>query len=310
MRVTDAPPEPNYAPDPSGGHVLRVPVRGRLAELRLLFASDLRPSPGAQQRYARLDQLVVEDEPAPTEFDQMAVFRKTAGPGLPIEATLTLTEAARNALMSIAGTEGEIGALVHGHSGGTHCALIGLPFVGRQHADGHLMGFAVVFPRDTDVRERRTVLWACAELAQRGLQIPGVGEWKLETVDSTPLNYTLRPATWTRPARRWNSVTPILLDRFPKKKGPTVEEILAAACQRIGLPAPESIEHGPYSVLDGVPPVPAFRLQRKGDDRPRWGVHATMDFPFKVRGPILLGAGRYFGLGLMRPQGEQSDDNK
>ena len=76
------------------------------------------------------------------------------------------------------------------------------------------------------------------------------------------------------------------------------------------LPAPEAIEHGPYSRLDGVPPVPAFRLHRKSEERPRWGVHATLRFPVPVRGPVLLGAGRYFGLGLMRPVVEERDEER
>lgn len=308
MRVADAAPEPNYAPDPGGDRVLRVPSGGRLQELKRLFEADQRPSPGAQQRYTKLDQTHAEEEPIPTEFGQMAVFRNTAGPGLPIEATLTLTEAVRQALMSVAGDSGPIADLIHGHNGGTHCAVVALPFVGRKHADGHLMGFAVVMPRDAGAAERRTVLAACGALAARGLHIPGLGDWALEAVDLASLNWTLRPATWTRASRRWSTVTPILLDRFPKKKGPTVEEILAAACRRIGLPAPVEIEHSPYSHIEGVPPVPEFRLLRRGDDKPRWGVHATLTFPYGVRGSVLLGAGRYFGLGLLRPEVTTDDE--
>ena len=44
--------------------------------------------------------------------------------------------------------------LIHGHEGDTHCAVVGLPFVGREHADGHLMGFAVILPRATVAEER------------------------------------------------------------------------------------------------------------------------------------------------------------
>ena len=165
-----------------------------------------------------------------------------------------------------------------------------------------------MLPRATAVTERRSVLAACAKLRQ--LQIPGVCTWAVEGVDEMPLNQALRPATWTRPARRWKTVTPILLDRFPKKKGPTVEDILAYGCQHVGLPAPTKIEHSPYCQLPGVPPVPAFRLRRKPDERPRWGVHATLEFQVPVRGPLLLGAGRYFGLGMMRPEWEQNNGDE
>lgn len=249
-------------------------------------------------------------EPLRTEFEQMAVFRKKAGPGLPIEATLTLTDAVRTALMSNAGNGGPMTDLIHGHNRDTHCAVVGLPFVGRDHADGHLMGFAVILPRSTGARERIQVLRACKALEERGLNIPRVGNWEIEVEEEGALNQALRAVTWTRPARVWRTVTPILLDRFPKKKGPGVEEILAASCRRIGLPDPVGIEHGLYSALEGVPPVPAFRLQRADEQRARWGVHARLEFATAVRGPIVLGAGRYFGLGFMRPEREDKSDGR
>jgi CRISPR-associated protein Csb2 len=310
MRVVENAPNPNYVPEPAGDRVLRTPSPGRLQELEWLYSAGLRPTPGAQQRYANLDERVSGQEPALTEFGRMIVFRRTAGPGLPIDATLTLTDAVRKALMSNAGEAGPIAEVMHGHNGDTHCAVIGLPFVGGQYGDGHLMGFALVLPRGTNVVEQRLVMGACGALVQKGLRIPGIGDWALEPVDWAPRNSTLGSEVWIHAAKQWSTVTPILLDRFPKKKGPTVEEILANACRRIGLPAPESIEHGPYSHLRGVAPVPAFRLQRKGEEKPRWGVHTTLRFPIAVRGPMLLGAGRYFGLGLMRPETEETDDER
>jgi CRISPR-associated protein Csb2 len=312
MRVTDTAPEPNYAPESGGEQVLRVPSQGRLEELGRLFDADQRVSPGAQQRYRRTDALggASEVEPLRTEFEQMAVFRKKAGPGLPVEATLTLTDAVRTALMSNAGNGGPMTELIHGHKADTHCAVVGLPFVGSQHADGHLMGFAVIFPRTTDPAERIQVLRACKGLEERGVNIPEVGDWDVEVEEEAALNQSLRAATWTRPARVWRTVTPILLDRFPKKKGPGVEEILAASCRRIGLPDPVAIEHGPYSAVDGVPPVPAFRLQRSGETRARWGVHARIEFATAARGPMVLGAGRYFGLGFLRPEWESKPDGR
>jgi CRISPR-associated protein Csb2 len=301
MRVAQSAPEPNYAPDAAGEHVLRIPSEGRLQELEELFAADRRPSPGAQQRYTCLDRPKTDSPPIESEFGHMAVFRKTAGPGLPIEAALTLTDAVRTALLSVAGSGGPIAEIIHGHHGHTHCAIAALPFAGWENADGHLMGFAVVLPRLAGPAERRSVLAACYGLEDGGVHIPGIGDWALEPVE-LPLARTLRAETWARPALRWTTVTPILLDRFPKRNGPSVDDILTASCRRIGLPAPQAIGHGPYSHLKGVPPVPAFRLQRKGDLRPRWGVHATFVFPAPVRGPVLLGAGRYFGLGLLMPE--------
>ena len=303
MRIAKSAPEPNYAPDPQGGEVLRVPSRGRLKELEWLFQSDQTASPGAQQRYAHLNR-DLRLEPKATNFGVMFVYRRAAGAGLPIEAALTLTEAVRKALLSNAGKSGEIAAVINGHESGPHCAIAALPFVDREHADGHLLGFAVILPQGADLGARRAVAAACADLENNGLHVSNLVKWEIEAMDADNPYQNLRPHTWTRPSRVWRTVTPILLDRFPKSKGPTVEAILRAACRNVGLPEPDSIEQGPYSKVQGVPPVPAFRLQRSGETRSRWGVHASFVFDAPVRGPVLLGAGRFFGLGLMRPAWE------
>ena len=311
MRVTETAPEPNYVPDGNGEAVLRIPGKGRLRELAWLFEADQRVSPGPQQRYRRADRGLSRAPAATgTEFGTMATFRKVSGPGLPIEGALTLAEAVRRALMSNAGGGGPMTELIHGHTGDTHCAIASLPFVGRKHADGHLMGFAVVLPKTASFEDRSSVLRACHAIEERGLHIPGVGEWKVEPTEEAALSHTLRPATWMRSSKVWATVTPILLDRFPKKKGPTVENIVCASCRRIGLPEPTTIEHGPYSSIEGVPPVPSFRLQRAGEIRARWGIHAKLEFGAEVRGPMMLGAGRYFGLGLLKPQWEQERNER
>src|SRR5260370_29959532 len=122
MRVTDAAADPNYVPEAAGEQVLRVPSKGRVQELGRLFDADQRVSPGAQQRYRKTDAAESgnEREPLRTEFEQMAVLRKKVGPGLPIEATLTLTDAVRTALMSNAGNGGPMTDLIHGHNEETH----------------------------------------------------------------------------------------------------------------------------------------------------------------------------------------------
>lgn len=308
MRSVDAPPAPNWAPDLGGEQVLRVPSNGRLAELRKLFTADQFFSAGAQQRYRCTDGEQNSETTAEPAFGPMFVYSRVSGPGLPIEAALTLTHAVRRALLANAGEGGPIEAILNGHEGSGHCAIAALPFVEDDHADGRLMGFAIILPCGAGVHERRVVLSACAKLGDNGLNIDKTWAWKVEGADTATPQKTLRPSTWTKPANVWRTVTPILLDRFPKKKGPTVEEILRLSCERAGLPAPIEVEHGPYSEVKGVPPVPAFRLQRPGEERARWGVHATFRFAAKLSGPVLVGAGRFFGMGLMRPVKEDTDE--
>jgi CRISPR-associated protein Csb2 len=304
MRLSDDPPgDDTYIPDERGKWVLGVPAPGRLEELRELYAANRRPTAGALVAYRRQEDLA-EVKPEKSGFGHIVFLKRTSGPGLPVDAALSATDAARTALISLAGRAGPVPDLLHGHHERMHCAVIAIPFAGHKYGDGHLLGLGVVLPGSATADERRAVVSVCAELAERGLHIPGVGNWELEPADAFSSVVQMRTQTWTGPAVTWRTVTPILLDRFPKKKGPTVEDILRTACKRIGLPEPALIEHGVYSELAGVPPVPAFRLQRKQDERARWGVHASITFSQPVKGPVLLGAGRYFGLGLLRPERE------
>ncbi|MGH9571063.1 MAG: type I-G CRISPR-associated protein Csb2, partial [Candidatus Angelobacter sp.] len=129
MRVTDETPEPNYSPAETGEQNLRVASHGRLQELESLFGAGLRPSFGLQQRYAPFKKRL-DESPGRSFFGEMIVFRKTRGPGLPIESALVLTEATRLALLSQAGNIGKIPEILHGHVENGHCAIVSLPFAG------------------------------------------------------------------------------------------------------------------------------------------------------------------------------------
>ena len=307
MSLSDSPSFSSYVPDGDGGEVMRVFGDRRMEELEALFDAGQRPQPGPQHRYRKR---VGSDPPeAPSScFGEMIVLRKTAGSGLPIEASLTLTTATRNALLSIADANGLMCDMLSGHGVHPHCAFVPLPFAElNPHADGRLLGVGILLPRGISVQDRRKVLRAATHLTVINLR-EALSSWKVEIVGyDAPPQTTLLPSTWSKASLRWGTVTPILLDRFPKK-GLSVESILARACERIGLPMPVKICHQPFSTLSGVPPVPRFRLLRSRDERPRWGVHAMLRFAVPVRGPIVLGAGRYFGMGLMQPIKRDEDD--
>ncbi|KKZ10628.1 MAG: hypothetical protein TH68_10095 [Candidatus Synechococcus spongiarum 142] len=105
-------------------------------------------------------------------------------------------------------------------------------------------------------------------------------------------------------------MTPIVLDRHLKRKDDAeIRELVASACENAGLPRPnpERIRVGKHSAVDGTPPArplagePSW-LQWKLPPllKTRWLTHATIDFEQQVEGPVLLGAGRFTGLGLCR----------
>ncbi len=290
------PPEPNLLPDAEGEASLRVPVAGRLEELDEAFQNDLRPGPGARQAYR---DSVTRPEIGASLFGELAILRKTSpGDHVPVAGTLMVTGRVREALIKIADEHGLGCPAIHGHEAGSlHVAYLALPFVGAPHADGRILGIGIAIPRELESEQKRRVREAVSKLSE--LKLGPAGVWTLGTdADTWPVN--LRARTWSGPARHWISATPVLMDRFPKKKL-SVEAIIVESCRRIGLPKPVAVEHGIYPMMSGVPAVPEFKLQRKEKPRAEWGVHVKVTFGEAVRGPVLLGRGRFFGLGLMRP---------
>ncbi len=284
----------------------------------------LRPVLGLWQGYRRID--AEEDVPPQgSVFDPaFTVLRLEAtdeafGGRLDLTTTLRLTDVLRRALMNRATELGldPIPEVVTGHQldgqplDRPHAAFIPLGFVGREHADGHLLGLGLVLPGTAHwprhTAERRQVLTALARIQR--LKLGRLGVWRLvpEVRESPAFNLT--PEAWTggrRGARVWGTVTPIVLDRHPKagSRREYYEEVAAVirqSCERIGLPTPASVTTGPVSPHLGVPASREFpRLERK-DGSQRRHTHARIVFDEPVVGPVLLGAGRYRGYGLCRP---------
>jgi CRISPR-associated protein Csb2 len=303
VRLCESPEEPTWVPDDAGTVMLRVAGRGRLERLEWSFQNGLRPSPGAFQGYCPVSKRQAPEAPATSVFGEMVVFRLD-GPTRPeIETTLKLTDALRAAVMSLAG-EGDVPVpdILSGHGAHPHMAYLALPFVSEEqpHADGHVLGLATVLPRQMDPDHRRQALRALAKLQQ--LQVPGMGHFSLErlTAQSRQPAVNLRQATWVGPSTCWTSSTPVLLERFPKKNLPA-EEIIARGCEFVGLPQPKTIQVHRFSPLFGAEPSGRFLKVRRPGEPARLSTHVTLTFDRPVLGPLLLGAGRYFGLGLLRP---------
>jgi CRISPR-associated protein Csb2 len=120
---------------------------------------------------------------------------------------------------------------------------------------------------------------------------------------------TLRPSTWTAHpdgATHWSTVTPIAYDHHPKAKAKAaylaeVAEMIRLGCERIGLRRPREVIVTPVSAHLGAPAAHAFPRLRRKDGSERRHTHAILVFDEPVRGPIIIGAGRYRGYGLCRP---------
>ena len=306
---------------------LSVPRRriypGRLSELeRAHRENPARPmiSPGASVP-------VPVPEATPSTEDWL-VLEAIDGEVPDIRAAAPVSRILRRALMSgyrRVGGENSIPEVVSGHAAeGTptdlsHLAIAPMAFAGFPHADGRVFGFALIPPAGTSLGEIPGFRAAFENVARYDY---GEERRVLELAE-TPLRNRLRlapadvagkrslsPEPYLQESRIWASVTPMVLDRHLKRKDDAeVRELVARACENVGLPRPDPlrIRTGKHSAIEGVPSArplagapPWTRWQVPESMASRSLIHAVIDFEQQVPGPILLGAGRFTGLGLFR----------
>ena len=281
----------------------------------------LRPTPGRWQGYDKPQETRLSEAPG-SVFDPQLIVLGIKGKRVSLPATLKLTAALRGLLMKIC-PEQPPPEWFSGHSpGGTptaapHVALTPLPFVGSEHADGRIMGLAMVLPTGLDQQEAGHCLGPFLRDSATGLPREHTlfdGKWfecaiELETRERPPKN--LNVDTWTRKSRVWATVTPVVLNRHfdGKNKWERAAESVKDACLHIGLPRPREVLLHPVSLVEGVPHAREYpQLMRKNGGGRRSHSHAVIVFDEPVRGPVLLGAGRFRGYGLCRPMNEKGED--
>lgn len=170
------------------------------------------------------------------------------------------------------------------------------------------MGVAIVFPRSASEPDRIAVIDALGRfLAAGGLLTLPRGATLRVAHEEFPEALALREATWARPSTHWATVTPIALDRNPgdlrRPEGlAQAARTIADACEHVGLPKPSGVEVSLSPYLAGSQPVRAFEpFPREANRLRKLRVHALLQFSEPIEGPVIVGAGRYFGLGLCRP---------
>ncbi len=281
---------------------LRVAYPGFLDELDAQFAAD-RPAWEVSwyQGYRQVSvEPVAADPPIPSVYDDVLVLGFS---GLKPQGRLAVrfTEALRSAVLRSAGRDTP--AVLHGHGadGRPHVAFLALPDVGHPHADGHLLGMAVAVP-DLPADERNAVLRAV--LGLRGTHdliaftVPGIGGVELIYQPGHVRPWGASPDRWRQGSRRWATATPIVLDRYPKRPE-QVEAEVRAGLHRVGLPDPIDVTISTQPLLPGAVPLRPIDLPRQ--TRGRLFRHVGVTFDRTVRGPVLVGAGRYLGVGLLAP---------
>ena len=283
----------------------------------------LRPVPGRWQGYDRPRETTLPEAPG-SVFDPRLIVLVIKGRGVSLPATLKLTAALRGLLMG-ACPEQPPAEWFSGHrldgtpSPGPHLAVTPLPFVGAEHADGRIMGLALVLPVGLDQQEAGHCLEPFLYDSATGLPCEKHrlfdGQWfecgvELETREHPPKS--LDPDTWTRESRVWASVTPVVLNRHfdGKDKWEQAADSVKDMCGHIGLPRPSEVLLHPVSLVEGVPHTRDYpKLTHKNGGGRRSHSHAVLVFDEPVRGPVLIGAGRFRGYGLCRPMDARNDEH-
>lgn len=328
-RLSEDPPAPDYVPG-DGLRVMRSVRQGQLDALERAHRhhQGIRPRslPSVPVRYR-----AISDDAEPTRH----LRADTAGEWLvfeflptsrrfPSARTAEATAALRKAIFRYAADplpEGLTGHLADGRpSARPHVAFLALPWVGHAHADGRLMGVATGVPDSLDSESRRALLrsigtWERAASPMR-LTLGSQGALEMERSMGPSALVTLRPGVWHRPSHRWVSATPIALPTHPGRlTGGTAsargaawrraEQGVVESCRHVGLPEPADVVVSLDPFITGSLPAfrfPAFHQRgRGGEPVARRLVHASVTFDRPLEGPLMLGAGRYMGLGLMRP---------
>lgn len=334
LRVVDDPAPPTWRPAVNGEATLRVVQPGQLAALERGFEHhwevEPRVMPLVPQPYTCQPDGATVAARSSVFSDQWLVFRRTEGPVLPMTAAAGVARALRRTLMSFA--DEPIPEVLTGHTPDRqptphpHLAIVPLPFIGHPHATGGILGIALVLPRIVDVSARRALFTSIDRWEQMyrqddedtplvQLNLGAAGELRLERVEWGSVPTTLRPETWCGPARVWLSATPLALDRNPGdlrsgdpvKRAQAFEQAadsVSQACQRIDLPRPRLVEILPFAPFAGAAKARHYPSYPAETERIRRVLtHARLEFDEPISGPVMVGAGRFVGLGLFRPAG-------
>lgn len=222
---------------------------------------------------------------------------------VPDHHVLAVAETLREAVLSHYPFQ-DAPAVLHGH-GMTgrrwhQARYLPLVEVGHPFASGRIHGAAVWLPPDTPEEVRagvRTAVVAIRELVARGRFRIGVG---LHGGAARP--WTAKPARWQGPATRWVSATPVVHERH----GQVNDAEIARWCANAGIadvPVRWRTHRHPLT-------VGAVVLRRDAVHRRYPGApysHVALEFERPLTGPLAIGRGRQFGLGLLAPDRSRDD---
>jgi CRISPR-associated protein Csb2 len=303
-------PEPTLVPvDRTGSYVLRVASAGLTDEL-VRNRYDWGGIGGAAQPYRHAWRAAghaeaVGEPPLSGPFTRLVVLQRVKGFRLTLAHTAIVTRALRDAVLANAGDDAP--AILHGHGRNPHVAFLPLASVGNRYAGGEIRGFALAIPNGATDEEEAAIVKAVRR-TKRVAITREIVPWRVEHLpdpamlaepDPDSALRTLDPGRWLGPADSWATATPVVLDRHtrPGRRQSAVDMVMLAFDNAL-LPQPLSVEISKAPFLGGAVPVGVHAA----NGAPRgalWHVRARFERP--LRGPVIVGRGRYMGTGLFAP---------
>lgn len=319
----DTAPPSTITPSETGEWRLRVPGPGRLDRLNAVYEARktntfVQPPLGREVPYGPTNA----SRGARGPHGQMRVlaFDDTSA-RFGLTETAWLTSRLRAALLSRLpnGTATPETLSGHGKDGKPaktpHIAFVPLANVANsaeKYADGSVKGLGVLLPRTLDAVSAQLLESALARIERLVFGDRGeihLRQLRLETgaTRGRQILYSLDASRYTRASTTWATVTPIALGLHPKPaKGLTAEGVVVRHLTELGLPVPASLCVHPVSQLWGAPHAHAFHRGNVKALAGRMLVHAVIEFSELVEGPLVVGAARHMGFGLLHPCGGQA----
>ena len=198
--------------------------------------------------------------------------------------------------------------LLHGHRPGRGFDLVrflALPSVGHPHSDGRIHGAAVWLPPEVNPAEAARITRAV--LAVNWIRI-GDARVAVETWEgghSSRRLWATNPYRWSHSSDQpldkqlWATAFPVVLERH----GPVTLSAMNKMCTNAGLPAVAYYRESRVPLIPGGVQLAPPETVRPGHSRRRSRpyAHFLIRFEEPAVGPVVIGAGRSYGLGLCAP---------
>jgi CRISPR-associated protein Csb2 len=241
-------PPPVFVPSARGEWSVRVAAHGITDALVAARFSHPQPVAAPIAGYAAA-AAPVKVVPTPDAAPLSELFvRRVDGATQDAADAPAVGNALRLAVLARAGDAAP--AALHGHDPlRGHAAYLALCDVAHRGARGTLRGVALALPDDVTTAER-----AACERAFRTVNplLLAEGQSPLVLDDEIADLAALSVERWLGPATDWATVTPVVLDRFPRRGRSPRDELLASIANA-GLPEPAEVQLLAGPPLAGAP---------------------------------------------------------